>query len=104
MTFSTVSFPFSISDCIGYDIKEVEEEEEEEVMGMDEQMKQVMSQTEQEIRANGDEHLFEDEEMDYEVLNNLLTSLSLQDGPDGPMNSIMTSLGIHFPPGGGNTE
>ena len=71
---------------------------------MDEQMKHVMSQTEQEIRANGNENLFGEEEMDYEVLNNLLTSLSLQDGPDGPMNSIMTSLGIHLPPGGGNDD
>ena len=29
-----------------------------------------------------------------EVVNNLLTSLSLQEGVDGPV----TSLGIHFPP------
>ncbi|KNB42406.1 hypothetical protein JH06_4792 [Blastocystis sp. subtype 4] len=33
-----------------------------------------------------------------EVVNNLLTSLSLQEGVDGPVNSILTSLGIHFPP------
>ena len=31
-----------------------------------------------------------------EVVNNLLTSL--QEGVDGPVNSILTSLGIHFPP------
>ena len=103
MIFSMVSVPFSIIDRIGYDIKEVEEEEEE-VMEMDEQIKRAMSQTEQEIRANGDEHLVEDEELDYEVLSNLLTSLSLQDGPDGPMNSIMTSLGIHLPLGGGDNN
>ena len=105
MTFSEVhSFLFHIIiHTLGYDIKVEESEEEEEGNGVvDEQMNNLLAQVEEEVNENGNNHLFDDEEVDYEVLNNLLTSLSMQDGVDGPVNSIMTSLGIRLPPGGGS--
>ena len=50
--------------------------------------------------SEGDNNLPETstESEQTEVVNNLLTSLSLQEGVDGPVNSILTSLGIHLPP------
>ena len=59
-------------------------------------MDHVIAETEAEIRKNGNEDLFSDNDLDEEALSNLLTSYSME-GVEGPVNSILTSLGIHLP-------
>lgn len=53
--------------------------------------------TEDERDSVNNNHNYTESEQ-TEVITNLLTSLSLQEGVDGPVNSILTSLGIHLPP------
>lgn len=53
--------------------------------------------TEDERDSVNNDHNYTDSEQ-TEVITNLLTSLSFQEGVDGPVNSILTSLGIHLPP------
>ena len=60
-------------------------------------MDHVIAETEAEIRKNGNEDLFADSDLDEEALSYLLTSYSMQEGVEGPVNSILTSLGIHLP-------
>ena len=60
-------------------------------------MDHVIAETEAEIRKNGNEDLFADSDLDGEALSNLLTSYSMQEGVEGRVNSILTSLGIHLP-------
>lgn len=60
-------------------------------------MEHVIAETEEEIRKNGNENLFSDSDVDEEALSNLLASYSMQEGVEGPVSSILTSLGIHLP-------
>ena len=42
------------------------------------------------------ETVFEDEEMDMEILSNLIQSYLNQPTSDGPMQSVMTSMGYNL--------
>ena len=50
-----------------------------------------------------DEVLPDEDDVDFVALSNLLKSYSLQPTEEGPLNSIMTSMGVRLPPMG-NSE
>jgi hypothetical protein len=52
-----------------------------------------------ETKLELEENLFDDEEMDFNVFENLVKSYSIQPTPDGPVNNIMTSMGLSVLPG-----
>ena len=45
----------------------------------------------------------DEDDVDFDALSNLLKSYSLQPTEEGPLNSIMTSMGVRLPPMG-NSE